>query len=60
MRNKNLFEKKLVQLSSSIQECKRMVGDSRASGGEFIKKMEAMDEILEDLQSMIEQDNTIS
>jgi hypothetical protein len=60
MRNKNLFEKKLVQLSSSIQECKRMVGDARASGGDFIKKMESMDEIIEDLQSMIEQDNTIS
>ena len=35
MRNKNLFEKKLVQISSILVDLKRMVGDSRETVQSF-------------------------
>lgn len=60
MRNKNLFEKKLLQLSSGLLELKRMVGDTRETADSFRKRIEISETIIEDLQSMIEQDNTIS
>jgi len=60
MRNKNLFEKKLLQLSSGLLELKRMVGDTRETASSFRKRIENSEAIIEDLQSMIEQDNTIS
>ena len=60
MRNKNLFEKKLLQLSSGLMELKRMVGDTRETAASFRKRIENSETIIEDLQSMIEQDNTIS
>ena len=60
MRNKNLFEKKLLQLSSGLLELKRMVGDTRETATSFRKRIEISETIIEDLQSMIEQDNTIS
>ena len=60
MRNKNLFEKKLLQLSSGLMELKRMVGDTRETAFSFRKRIENSETIIEDLQSMIEQDNTIS
>jgi len=60
MRNKNLFEKKLLQLSSGLLELKRMVGDQRETATTFRKRIENQEVIIEDLQSMIEQDNTIS
>ena len=60
MRNKNLFEKKLLQLSSGLMELKRMVGDTRETATSFRKRIESSENIIEDLQSMIEQDNTIS
>lgn len=60
MRNKNLIEKKLLQISSTMIELKRMVGDSRETGDNFINKIKGVETILEDLQSMVEQDNTIS
>jgi hypothetical protein len=60
MRNKNLFEKKLLQISSTLIELKRMTSDSRESVSSFIKKIESTEGVVEDLQSMVEQDNTIS
>jgi hypothetical protein len=60
MRNKNLFEKKLLQLSSGMLELKRMVGDQRETATTFRERIENQEVIIEDLQSMIEQDNTIS
>lgn len=60
MRNKNLFEKKLLQLSSGLLELKRIVGDQRETAATFRKRIEGYEVIIEDLQSMIEQDNTIS
>ena len=40
MRNKNLFEKKLLQLSSGLMELKRMVGDTRETAASFRKRIE--------------------
>ncbi len=41
MRNKNLFEKKLLQLSSGLMELKRMVGDTRETAASFRKRIES-------------------
>tara|TARA_B100000780_G_scaffold207188_1_gene147565 strand:- start:846 stop:1028 length:183 start_codon:yes stop_codon:yes gene_type:complete len=60
MRNKNLFEKKLLQLSSTLVELKRMTNDSRETIQSFNVKIASGEELIEDLQSMLEQDNTIS
>ena len=60
MRNKNLVEKKLLQMSSSMIELKRMVGDSRETAHSFVKRVESVELIIEQLQSMVESDNTIS
>jgi exonuclease VII small subunit len=60
MRNKNLFEKKLSHLSSILIELKRMTGDSRETVISFNTRIESAEDIIEDLQSMVEQDNTIS
>jgi hypothetical protein len=60
MRNKNLFEKKLVQISSILVDLKRMVGDSRETVQSFNKRVSTAESIVEDLQSMVEQDNTVS
>tara|TARA_R110000803_G_scaffold38678_1_gene83618 strand:- start:161 stop:343 length:183 start_codon:yes stop_codon:yes gene_type:complete len=60
MRNKNLFEQKLLQLSSTLQELKRMVGDSRETGANFRSRIEGAEEVIESLQDMVEMDNSRS
>tara|TARA_R110002074_G_scaffold394503_1_gene581964 strand:- start:62 stop:244 length:183 start_codon:yes stop_codon:yes gene_type:complete len=60
MRNKNLFEKKLLQISSALVDLKRMTSDPRETVQGFHKRIESVEDKIEDLQSMIEQDNTIS
>ena len=60
MRNKNLFEQKLLQLSSTLQELKRMVGDSRETGANFRARIEGAEEVIESLQDMVEMDNSRS
>jgi hypothetical protein len=60
MRNKNLFEQKLLQLSSSLQELKRMVGDSRETGASFRSRIDGAEGIIESLQDMVEMDNSRS
>ena len=60
MRNKNLFEKKLVQISSILVDLKRMAGDSRETVQSFNKRVTSAEDLVEDLQSMVEQDNSVN
>ena len=59
MRNKNLFEKKLVQISSILVDLKRMAGDPRETVQSFNKRVTTAEDLVEDLQSMVEQDNSV-